>query len=322
MCGRSCGVDAAPAIAHGDLHFATGRATCHAPHRDADPAAVGAVLQRVGDEVAAARGGSRLRRRARAAGRRRSSTATFELRRPRAAARTTPTHVVRRARRRSTGRARTGRRLPLRPAYSSTCSTMSVSRRPFVFDQIAVPPRLCRVVHDARRKILRGRSDDRERRPQLVRDRRDEVHLLRGQPFRSARVDDDEADAGDEHAENAEAQPQIAAPHAARPPRRAIRPCAAAAIRHAAMPAVHPDRRRRGSAARLTACRRAARRPSRTAAITPAVDRSVSDVSTSHASAAGAIDAASRECRRACRFDARHLKRSTLTTSACSGSIR
>ena len=64
----------------------------------------------------------------------------------------------------------------------------------FLFDEIAVPPRLRRFVDDARREILRGRSNHGERRAKLVRDRGDEVHLLRGQPFRSPRVEDDETD--------------------------------------------------------------------------------------------------------------------------------
>ena len=57
---------------------------------------------------------------------------------------------------------------------------------PFGFDQIAVPPGLRRLVHDAGRQILRGRPDDGQRRPQFVRHRRDEVHLLRGQPLPTA----------------------------------------------------------------------------------------------------------------------------------------
>ena len=53
-------------------------------------------------------------------------------------------HVAARAPPTSTGRARDGPPVPLSPAYSSTCSTMSVRRRPFGLDEIAVPLRLRR----------------------------------------------------------------------------------------------------------------------------------------------------------------------------------
>ncbi len=82
----------------------------------------------------------------------------------------------------------------------------------FVFDEIAVALRLPPVVHDAGRQVLRGGANHRERRPQFVRDRGDEVHLLRRQALRPARVDDNQRDARHQHAENPETQQQIAPP--------------------------------------------------------------------------------------------------------------
>ena len=58
-------------------------------------------------------------------------------------------------------------------------------------------------MNDAVREILTGGADHRERRAQLVRDRRDELELLARKLLRPARRDDQQRHAGGEHAENA-----------------------------------------------------------------------------------------------------------------------
>src|SRR6185503_16302957 len=82
-------------------------------------------------------------------------------------------------------------------------------------DEIAVSLCLLGVVDDAGRKVLRGRADDRHRRPQLVRHRGDKVELLRCQLLRTACIDENQEGARRKHAEDAEAQPEIPCPDAA-----------------------------------------------------------------------------------------------------------
>ena len=102
-------------------------------------------------------------------------------------------------------------------------------------DQIAVPPRLVALVDDTGGQILRRRSNHRQRRAQLVRDGGHEVHLLRRQFFGAARVEQDETGAGRQHAENAEAQPQVAMPDAVRPRHRASRRACCSSTRQPAI---------------------------------------------------------------------------------------
>ena len=70
---------------------------------------------------------------------------------------------------------------------------------PFTADELAVLPHLRIVVDDPVGEVVGGRPDHGERRPQLVRYRRDELHLLPRQVLRAARADDQEPDADAEH---------------------------------------------------------------------------------------------------------------------------
>ena len=85
-----------------------------------------------------------------------------------------------------TGRGFSRRSPDWMPENSRICSTMSVRRRPS--PRTSSPYlRTCRlVVDDAVGEVLGGGSDDRERRAELVRDRRDEFHLLLREPLRAA----------------------------------------------------------------------------------------------------------------------------------------
>jgi hypothetical protein len=123
------------AIADGDLHFALaarGRRLC----ADADPAAVGAVLDRIHHQVLKGTPECALVDQPRAAdpARRPPARRSFGIdqRAVRGWRRSRASGAA------SVGRAMTGRlRLPLRPAYSSTCSTMIGEPPAFRLDQIA-----------------------------------------------------------------------------------------------------------------------------------------------------------------------------------------
>ena len=82
---------------------------------------------------------------------------------------------------------------------------------PFAAHQLAVLADLRVVVHHAVGEVVGGRADDGQRRPQLVRDGRDELHLLARQLLRAARGEDEKADADAEDAEDAGADEQVAA---------------------------------------------------------------------------------------------------------------
>ena len=135
-----------------------------------------AVLQRVGDQVLQARPQRRWHRPGSAADParcrfrpspplRRSRPRTRRARRRRAS---TPPSV-------RDGRCR---RPASMPAYSSTRSTVSPSRRASVWMRDAVLLDARRIGDEAVGEVLRRRPDDRDRRAQLVRDGRDELHLL------------------------------------------------------------------------------------------------------------------------------------------------
>ena len=85
---------------------------------------------------------------------------------------------------------------------------------PFGFDQRAVALHLRAVGDDAVGEVLAGRADDRERRPQLVRHRGDELHLLPRQPPLPLRRRQREHEARRQQSEHAEADREVAPPRA------------------------------------------------------------------------------------------------------------